>query len=260
MEAWVSTFVLGCFAAPEAVGVFSAAYRTSLLVQGILMSFNTVFAPIISDLHQGGEVKKLESLFKVVAKWVFSLSFPAVLLMIIFSQEILSLFGQDFAVGAASLVILSIGQLMNSFSGSLGVMIDMSGRSRIALLNSALHFLLQTGLCFLLIPRYGIVGAALVKAISIGFLRVIRLLQIRFMLRMHPFRIDFLKPLVAGAVAWLALYSVKALILRTGNSALLHLALGSLTFLIIYGFVLHRMGFDEEDRVVFQKIRTRFAF
>lgn len=259
MEIWMSTFVLGYSATPEAVGVFSAAYRTSLLVQGILMSFNTMFAPIISDLHHREEDRKLESLFKMVAKWVFSLSLPPILLMIIFSQEILTIFGQDFAVGATSLIVLSIGQLMNSVSGSLGVMIDMSGRSKITLLNAMLHFLLQTGLCFLLIPRYGIIGAALAKATSIGFLRTIRLLQVYLILKMHPFRAEFIKPLVAGGASWLVLSLVRASIPQIGNSALL-LVLGSSIFLAIYGLTLYRLGFDEEDRLILQKIRTGFAF
>lgn len=259
MGNWTYTFLLGYLETPEAVGVFSAAYRTSLLVQGILLSFATMFAPIISDLHRRRENKELESLFKTVAKWVFSLSLPALLLMAIFSREIMAIFGPDFAVGATSLVILSIGQLMNSVGGPLGMMIDMSGRSRLTLLNAVLAFLLQIGLCFVLIPRYGIVGAALARAISVGFQRGIRLLQVHLILRMHPFRIAFLKPLVAGGVSWLVLSLIRISALQVGNS-MLPFVLGSSIFLVVYGLTLYQLGFDAEDRVIFQKIRTRLAF
>jgi O-antigen/teichoic acid export membrane protein len=218
-----------------------------------------MFAPIISDLHRRRENKELESLFKTVAKWVFSLSLPALLLMAIFSREIMAIFGSDFAVGATSLIVLSIGQLMNSVSGPLGVMIDMSGRSKLTLLTSVLIFLLQTGLCFLLIPQYGIMGAALAKAISVSFQRAIRLLQVHLILRMHPFRVEFLKPLFAGGVSWLVLSLVRIPVLQVDNLMLL-LVLGSSIFLAIYGLTLYQLGLDEEDKVILKKIRTRFAF
>jgi O-antigen/teichoic acid export membrane protein len=261
LETWMSTFMLGYFATPKAVGVFSAAYRTSLLVQGILLSFATMFAPIISDLHRRRENKELESLFKTVAKWVFSLSLPALLLMAIFSREIMAIFGSDFAVGATSLIVLSLGQLMNSVSGPLGVMIDMSGRSKITLLNSVLHLLLQIGLCFLLIPRYGIMGAAVANAISVSFQRAIRLVQVHLILRMHPFRVEFFKPLVAGGASWLVLSLIRtSSILQIGNSALFLVLVGSSIFLAVYGLTLYQLGFDEEDKVILQKIRIRLAF
>jgi O-antigen/teichoic acid export membrane protein len=258
IELWIPIFMLGYFATAEAVGIFSAVYRTALLVQGILLSFNTIFAPIISDLHHRREDSKLESLLKVVTKWAFSLSLPALLLLIAFSQEVLGFFGSGFVVGAASLIVLSIGQLVNSVTGSLGLMINMSGRSKITLLNSTLHLLLQAGLCLLLIPKHGILGAALASAISTVFLNAIQLLQVYFVLGMHPFRIEFLKPVAAGGGAWLVLSLARASILQTDNSVLL-LVLGFSIFLAVYGLALCGLGFDEEDKAVLQRIRARLA-
>ena len=51
MEAWVSTFMLGYFENPKSVGIFGAALRTSMFIQGILMSFNAIFSPIIAEHH-----------------------------------------------------------------------------------------------------------------------------------------------------------------------------------------------------------------
>jgi O-antigen/teichoic acid export membrane protein len=258
-QGWISTFLLGYFATPEAVGIFSAAYRTSLLLQGIIMSFNTIFAPIISALHYREENKTLESLFKIVTKWVFSLGFPITLLVMIFSQEILAIFGQDFAIGTASLIVLSIGQFINSTTGPLGLLITMSGRSKITLLNTAFYFFLQAGLCFLLIPQYGVLGAALAAATSLGFLNAVQLLQVYLILRMHPFRAGLLKPLVAGGASALIVSLAKTSFLQMDNPVL-PLVLGASIFLVVYGLTLFWLGFDEEDRIILRKMRTRLAF
>ncbi len=258
LEVWIPTFMLGRFATARAVGVFTAVYKTALLVQGILLSFSTIFAPIISDLHHKRENSKLESLFKTVSKWVFSLSLPAVLLLIVFSQEILSLFGPDFPAGATSLIVLSIGQLVTSIAGPVGIMISMSGRSKVTLFNSTLHLLLQTGLCYLWVPLHGVLGAALASAASIVSLNLLQLLQVRFILGMHPFRFEFLKPLAAGVGAWLAVSLAQSLIPQTG-SPMLRLVLKPSILLIVYGLALYRLGFDNEDKAILQRIKMRLV-
>lgn len=259
LEAWLSVFMLGFLATPKEVGIFSAAYKTSLLVQGIIMSFNTMFSPIISDLHHKMELKKLQSLFEMVTRWMFSLSLPLILIMCIFPQEILSIFGKDFMIGGAAFIILSISQLINAFSGPLGVMIDMSGRSKITFLNSVLHFLLQAILCLILIPRYGVTGAALAKLISILFLRVLLLLQVHHFLSMHPFGFQLLKPVTAGCGAFVLLYFLKNSILVIDN-ILLFIVAGATLFLVIYSLLLYLLGINEEDKLVFEKLKSKLAF
>jgi O-antigen/teichoic acid export membrane protein len=176
--------------------------------------------------------------------------------MIIFSQEILTIFGREFATGATTLVILSVGQLMYSATGPLGVMINMSGRSKLTLLNTVLHLLLQVGLCVVLIPQYGIIGAAVANTISKGVQRAIQLGQVRLILRMHPFRTEYLKPVAAGVASWLVLSLFKAYFPQNNDSVLFPI-LGSLIFLVIYGSMLYRLGFDEEDEMILQRLRSK---
>jgi len=257
MEAWVSTFMLGFLENPESVGIFSAAFRTSMLIQGILMSFNAIFSPIIADLYHKNELAQLKVLFKMVTKWVFSLSLPPAVLLIFFSREIMAVFGQEFSAGAAVLAVLALGQILNSLTGPLGVMIDMSGRSKFTLLNSALHFALQIGLCLLLIPGYGVFGAAVAKTVSIAFLRVIRLIQVYLIFKFHPFQVKILKPIAADAIALLLLVLMKGFI--QWGKPVFFLFLGAMVFITAYGIILFLFGFDEEDTMFLNRIRFKLV-
>jgi hypothetical protein len=117
---------------------------------------------------------------------------------------------------------------------------------------------LQTGLRFLWILRYGILGAALASAISSTLMNVLQLLQVQFMLGMHPFRIGFLKPLAAGCGAWLVLRLAQVCIPEAGNSVL-RLVLSLSIFMAVYGLALYGLGFDNEDKVILQRIKARLA-
>jgi O-antigen/teichoic acid export membrane protein len=258
MEAWVSTFMLGFLETPESVGIFGAAFRTSLLIQGILMSFNAIFSPIIAEQFHKKELARLKMLFKMVTRWIFSLSLPVAVLMIFFSREILTIFGQGFSDGAVVLAVLAGGQIINSFTGPLGVMIDMSGRSKFTLLNSVFHLSLQTGLCLVLIPRYGVLGAAIAKTVSIAFLRIIRLIQVHLIFRFYPFQARVLKPAAAAVAGLLVLTALHGFI-RWADSVFF-LFLGSAIFAAAYVGVLFLFGFDREDIMLFNKIRAKFVF
>jgi O-antigen/teichoic acid export membrane protein len=258
LDVWLTTLMVGYLLTPDSVGVFSAALRTSLLVQGILLSFNTIFAPIISGLHHRGEVSELERLLKLVSKWVFSLSVPPVLVMVIMSREVMSIFGVDFVVGASALLILGLGELVSSSTGPLSVVIDMSGRSKVTLFNAIPHFLLQTALCLLLIPRYGVVGAALARVLSLGFLRVIQLVEVRRFLQMHPFRRDFAKPLVAGSVGALVLTLIKGSLTVIPNPVIVALTAAAV-LTAAYGLTLRALGLSEDDRRILRQIKKKLS-
>jgi len=193
----------------------------------------------------------------MVTKWIFSLSLPLAVLLIFFSHEIMAIFGQEFSDGAAVLAILAVGQILNSVTGPLGVMIDMGGRSKFTLLNSVLHFSLQIGLCILLIPRYGVLGAAVAKTVSIAFLRMIRLIQVHLIFKFHPFQVKFLKPVAASAIALVLLVVLEGFIQWT--DPMLFLFLGSMAFIVAYGIILFLFGFDEDDTMLFNRIRSRLV-
>jgi len=255
-EAWISLFILGFFLSSEDVGIFSAAYKTTLLIQGILMSFNIMFSPIISGLHRSQEFEKIRTLFQIISRWVFSLSIPPILILIIFSKEILQLFGQSFVLGSSTLIILSLAQLLNSATGPLGGMIDMSGRTRITLLNALLNLLVHSVLCFFLIPRYGVPGAALARLTSVFLLRTARLIQVYIIWKMYPFRADFFKPLMAGAVSGLCLMFLKNALADIFPSLVVLLS-GILLFAGIYTAAVLVMGIPQEDKKVWEMVKKK---
>jgi O-antigen/teichoic acid export membrane protein len=256
VEAWLAIFMLGYFRTPEAVGIFSAAYRTSFLTQGILLAFNTMFSPIISDLHHTQQHDRLRTLLKMVTKWIFSLNLPIILVMVFLSREVLWIFGKEYVTGAACLVVLGIGQFMQSAPGPLGILIDMSGRPKITLFNSVAVLLFQTVLCIVLIPKNGIMGAAVAKTASLGFLRALQLYEVRSVLRMHPFRRDFFKPLVAGTAAIVVVTLLKSPLAQV-EAPFLRLLAGALILVVTYTIVLYTLGISEEDREILGKIKEK---
>ena len=108
----------------------------------------------------------------------------------------------------------------------------------------------------MLIPRIGIIGAAFAIAISIALLNIIHLIEVQYILKMHPFRIDFYKPLVSGLAALLILKLTYLNIFQINNPLFLLISGGGFLF-FIYILILYLLGMEEEERLILNKIFSR---
>jgi O-antigen/teichoic acid export membrane protein len=89
--------------------------------------------------------------------------------IIIFNKTILGLFGEEFENGNIILIILCIGQVVNSFSGSVGIILQMIGKQKVQQNFVLIALLINIILTFMLTPVYGGLGAATATVISMAF-------------------------------------------------------------------------------------------
>ena len=77
------------------------------------------------------------------------------------------------------MVILIVGQMMNAFAGSVGYLLNMTGGQKIMRNIAGIAALLNIVLNTLLIPSYGINGAAYASAISLASWNVLAVIYIK---------------------------------------------------------------------------------
>lgn len=253
---WVDTVILGYYMGASDVGLYSVAARVAILGTLVLTAFNTMFSPVISDLHSRQEGEMLSSLFKFVTKWVVTISLPVFILVILFAKPALMIFGEGFVAAASALMILALGQFVNSATGPVGGMVTMSGRPYLDLANNLAAVLANIGLCLLLIPRWGMVGAATANAVAIGGINVIRAVEVYFILGVQGYDRSYLKPVLAVVVASLAAYGIY-LIADTGVWWL-GLVIAAV-FMSAYVVMLAVAGFDDDDRAMARLVKKRLA-
>ena len=201
---WTDLFVLTRFATDAQVGVYSAALRTGQVVVLFLTSVNLMFSPFVADLHNRGEIARLDKLFKTVTRWTLVATLPMFLALFVVPGAFLRLFGSGFSGGETALLILLAGQLVNISTGSAGFVLIMTGRTGWDLLVYAISLVLDLSLAFWLCPRYGIEGAAIANAITFAISNVIRLILVKRFVGIQPYDRHYGR-LLAPAAAALAL-------------------------------------------------------
>ena len=82
--------------------------------------------------------------------------------------KVLALFGPGFEKGAYILTILAVGQLVNSLTGSVNYLLIVTGNEIIVRNVTILAAAVLVGLCFILLPNYGALGAAVSAAVAVA--------------------------------------------------------------------------------------------
>lgn len=166
--------ILGMFATATDVGVYTAAARTALLTRFLLLANSSVAAPRFAALHAVGDKEGVARLAVRSTLLTTVSSVPLLLMFVVFPEQILSLFGPQFEAGAQVLIILSIGQFVNAATGPVGYLLNMSGFHRIEGRIAVAGALITAGLCFALIPSWGVLGAAAANAIATASCNLLR--------------------------------------------------------------------------------------
>ena len=243
---WMDILMLGYFTNASTVGLYHPAARTAGLLQALLMSFISIYAPMISQFHSEKNLLKMNQTYKMVSRWLLVFSIPISIMFILFPENILSLFGKEYISSSNVLIILTIATLLQAIFGAASPTLGMSGFTRLILINTCIAFILNLGLNYTLIPLYGINGAAYATLITLTIIGCIRVAQVRIFLKMNLFSFKMLKPLTAGAVTYFITTNLKPIL--ENYNFVVELLIAVPCSLLIYGLLIWLMRLDEEDK------------
>ena len=114
-------------------------------------------------------------------------SLPIYITLALFPQYLLHVFGAQFSVGHTALAILSLAMLVNVSTGNVTAVLLMGGKSSWNLMNAFGALTINVILNLTLIPRFGMVGAAIAWGASIAAQNLAAVIQVRALLGLRPF-------------------------------------------------------------------------
>ena len=164
--------MIGAFLAPDDVAVYYAAAKTAVFVSFVLAAVNAVAAPKLAALYAERRLDDLQTLLSDMSHWIFWPALAAAAAAVLLGAEILTLFGPTFSAGHTALVILVFGHLVRAGTGLVGDLLGLTGHQKLNAWVLALSAVLNVILNTLLIPRFGIAGAAAATAVSMAFWNV----------------------------------------------------------------------------------------
>ena len=166
---WADTLMLGSFCDESQVGIYNVAVKVALLASFTLTSINSISAPKISETYNNNDFPAFYKVVSQTTKTIFYSAIPLVTFIFIFPEFILNFFGEEFLSARVALFILVFSQLINTMSGSVGVILNMTGKEKVFRNILSIALLINITLNILLIPKFEIEGAAIASAASMIF-------------------------------------------------------------------------------------------
>jgi O-antigen/teichoic acid export membrane protein len=179
--------VLQLFRPPNEVGIYYAAAKTMALVAFIYFSVAQTLAHKFAEYQVAGDRKRLADFLAVAVRMTFWPSLGAVLVLLALGRPLLGMFGHDFVSGYYLMFIIAVGLLARASVGPAERLLNMLGERRACAFVYGGSFALNLVLCFLLIPRLGISGAAVAGAVTLVGESLCLFLVAKYRLGLHCF-------------------------------------------------------------------------
>lgn len=164
---WVDRFFVGFFQDEQTVAIYDVAAKLAILVSFNLDAVNSILAPKVVELYEAQQKDRLQQLVRFSANISGLISLSTLAFVLIGHDLLLGIFGPEYQEGWILLFVLAFGQLANCFSGSVGILLQMTGYQkryqRIMIAGLVVNIVLN----LLLAPFYGAMGVALATFASI---------------------------------------------------------------------------------------------
>jgi len=175
---WTDTLMLSAFHGEDTVGIYNIALKIATLNTIALIAINSIASPKFSEIYSSEGKRRFKRIVQqtTVLSWMVSL--PIFVIILLFPENLLNIFGHEFVIGKYALIILSIGQIISAFSGSTMIVLNMTGREKAGRNILIVTVILNITINYLLIPRFGIIGAAIATMSSTIFWNIVSVIFI----------------------------------------------------------------------------------
>lgn len=250
----IDVLVVGAMTASYQVGIYRCASDMAVVMSVVLMCFAFMYFPMASEFFEKKAKEEWRDMNGRIARWCMILSFPIFATLFFFPDEVIhTLYGPDYLDAAIVLKILSIAYFGHTIVGFTAMNLVIAGLTGLQLLAYITSFLINIFGNILLIPIYGLKGAAIASLISLWTVNGISLIFMKMKLNLTPFSLFYFRTLVMLVLMAFLFSSIMEYdIYFSGTTRIfLFMALCLFSMILLY---LHGGLTDEMDIDVFRSI------
>ncbi len=253
---WIPILTIGWFHDIREIGYYNAPFRIMMALELPLQAMAFIYLPAVTLLFESDRRPAVNDLYKSVTKWIVILSLPISCIFILDAPFVTTwLFGEKYALSAPLLRIIAIGYTIHNLLGLNGTTMIAAGDTKITFRATALGVVTGVLLCFLLIPAFKAMGAAIAisAATTITNVYISWYLYIRY--RIHPFDAHYLKPamVIVGISCFLLMSPCGYFFLSVPSKLMIY---GTIAFLS-FGSLFFTRSISSEDMALLKGIEKR---
>lgn len=179
---WSSQLLMGVWHSAEDIALLAVAQRTALLIGFVKIAVTAVTGSKYASLFSQGDLDGVHRVALWSMRLILLVAVPVLMFMLLFPGWLMGLFGPQFREASIALVVLAIGQFIYTSVGSVESLLSMTGHERQLRNNVLIGAMLGVGFGLLLIPNFGLLGAAIATAIAMAVQNLLCVYQVKKLL------------------------------------------------------------------------------
>jgi O-antigen/teichoic acid export membrane protein len=223
----------------------------------IATTFSAAVGPIYPVLIFERRHEQLRNTYLAALHLATLLATPVFLLILCNSRDLLGILGPRFAAGALALSILAFGHLLKVVFGTGAVLLVLGGRQRLEAGNAAAAAVLNMSLNYMLIPRLGLVGAAISTTTSLVMLSVLRLIQVARAFPVTSLDLGVFRVVVVTVPLALFLSWLSSIVGFGQDTGIPHMLLRLLVMLVLISLAIWKVCLTSNERMTLRGLLSR---
>lgn len=195
---WADVLIVGALVSPEAAGIYAVATRCARAGEVVQQAARIAIGPTISAAFAREEHDAIRQIYGQVTAAMIWIAWPFYIVLAVFGESVLSIFGPGFRDSAASLAILAVAMAVATAAGAVQTILLMGGRGSWQLGDKGAVLVVNVVLNLVLVPIWGIEGAAIAWAVAIAVDTALVVWQVQGLMGLRP---PFTQALRAAALA-----------------------------------------------------------
>lgn len=234
LTASIDMLMLGRFATAQDLGQYSLV-KTLLVLMGVFgAAFSEGLGRLVAERHFQGDLAGMVRLMSLTARWVVLGTLPIFAIFLFWGAQLTLLFGPSFAASQAVVGWLAASQFVVVVLARSGWALSMTGKHILELKILSAGLIIAVLLCWIVVPTFGQLGAAVATCTSVAIANLARVLFVRHSMGAFPFGSDVIVITAAGiALAWAS----SVVVAQFPLSSLWNTIAGIGCFLLAYGVI-----------------------
>ena len=192
----IDKFMIGHYVPIENVAYYGVAIYISMVINVPYRSLHQIASPITAKLLNEKNKVELSVFYRKSSINLFVISGLIFLLIVLNINEMYRLIPENYSEGLLVVFLISFAKLLDSLLGNNNAILFNSDHYRVVLAQGVFLAVITIGMNMLLIPEYGINGAAIASFLCMLVYNTIKVTYVYRKFKMQPFTVDTVKTFV----------------------------------------------------------------
>ncbi|MEX0857885.1 MAG: polysaccharide biosynthesis C-terminal domain-containing protein [Balneolaceae bacterium] len=228
----IDILMLSAYKGLEQTGIYAIAFYVGTVISVARRSISKISFPLISKDMENNDLKSVSKMYKQTSLNMFLVGFLFYIGVWANMDNLFAMLPEEYAAGGIVILLIGAANLFDMISGTNGQIILSSKYYKHDMLFTSFLVVFSIAMNAFLIPRYGIIGAALATSCSMLVYNIIKLVFVQIKFSMQPFSWKTIGIIVNGVVILILSFQLPYLeniyldtFIRSTIMAILYLAI-----------------------------------